>query len=311
MKEPEFIQIYIKHGGAPRQISEESGIAERNVRDRIKRMREDGRLPEVTPFKWAYPRTRVFTIPDLVGIVFSDSHWWPGHVTIAHRALVVLTRELQPGLIAANGDLIDGTKISRFPPSGWSTSPSVTEELGETQTRLAEISKAAPSDAIKVRTIGNHDLRFDRLLASQANSMDGLHGTKFEHHVPAWNGSWSLRVNDTIIKHRLGGGEHAVYTNAMKAGVSIVTGHLHRLCAKPLRGYRDGHIWGVESGTLADCPSDTPDEGSGPFEYVEDSPTNWSSGFAVLTWRNGHLMVPEFCMVERGIAWFRGAEVKV
>jgi hypothetical protein len=213
-------------------------------------------------------------------------------------------------VVVANGDLIDGTKISRFPPAGWSKVPSVVEELGEMQLRLSEIRKAAKYAEL-YRTIGNHDMRFDRFLATNAESFDGMHGIKLSDHLPEWPGSWIVRVNDTYIKHRFRGGIHAGYNNVLHAGASIVTGHLHQIGAKSLRGYREGHVWGIETGTTADCPVDSEMSGSGPFEYGEGSPNNWSSGFAILTWHKGALQPPEFCVVDRGRAIFRGAEVKV
>jgi hypothetical protein len=61
---------------------------------------------------------------------------------------------------------------------------------------------------------------------------------------------------------------------------------LHSLKVTPFDDY-NGTRYGVDTGTLADV--------DGPqFEnYLELSPTNWRSGFAVLTFHNGHLLWPE------------------
>jgi hypothetical protein len=61
---------------------------------------------------------------------------------------------------------------------------------------------------------------------------------------------------------------------------------LHSLKVTPFADY-NGNRFGVDTGTLA--------EPNGPQfkDYLEDSPTNWRSGFAILTFHNGRLMWPE------------------
>jgi hypothetical protein len=66
----------------------------------------------------------------------------------------------------------------------------------------------------------------------------------------------------------------------------------------PFGDYR-GRRYGVDTGTLA--------EPKGPqFHYVQAGPLNWCSGFAVLTYRGGKLLLPELVEVIDGVAWFRG-----
>lgn len=94
---------------------------------------------------------------------------------------------------------------------------------------------------------------------------------------------------------------HATYNNALKGGLTIVTGHLHRLAVTPWADY-NGRRYGVDTGTLADP--------LGPqFEYLENNPTPWCSGFAVLTFRDGQLLPPELVEVIDGTAYFRGQKV--
>jgi hypothetical protein len=62
----------------------------------------------------------------------------------------------------------------------------------------------------------------------------------------------------------------------------------------------------VDTGTLADP--------LGPqFEnYLEQSPTNWRSGFVVLTFKDGRLLWPEVVKVfAPGLIEFRGAVMDV
>jgi hypothetical protein len=236
-----------------------------------------------------------------VVIVFSDAHYWPGVVTTAHKALVRLAKTLQPKLIIANGDVFDGAGISRHPPHGWEKLPSPLEELNAVKDRLGEIERAA-GRAKLYRTRGNHDLRFERHLAMSVPEFRGMQGFKLFDHLPAWPESWSIFINGhTVVKHRYHNGVHAAYNNALKAGASIVTGHLHSLKVTPWTDY-NGTRYGVDTGTLADP--------NGPqFEYGEDNPANHRSGFAVLTFNGGRLLPPELCEVSHGTAWFRGEKV--
>lgn len=258
---------------------------------------------------WAYPRTRSVDLENGVVLVYSDAHYWPGNGrTVAFRGLIALAAVLRPRIIVANGDLFDGAKVTHHAPLGWSKSPGVQDELAEMIARQQEIADAAPA-AQKFRTVGNHDMRFDKFLMANAPQFEGVAGTRLADFLPDWPESWSLRLNDTVIKHRIGSGIHAAWTNVQKSGCSIVTGHTHKLECKPFRGYHAQRLWGVETGTLADIGDDISEDGDGPFEYAEDGPSHQAAGFAVLTWHKGKLLPPEFCEVIDGVAWFRGTAV--
>jgi hypothetical protein len=259
--------------------------------------------------RWAYHRSRDLSFDSGTAIIYSDAHYWPGSdPTMSFRALLVLADALRPTTIIANGDLIDGARVSRHGRIGWARAPEVVEEIGECQLRQDEIRRAAPK-AKRFRTVGNHDLRYDNWLSAHAGDFEGLPGFRMSDFLPDWQESWSVRVNGAVVKHRLRGGEYAAANNVKAAGCSVITGHLHRCAAYPIRGYSADIKWGVETGTLAVQPAELPDEGDGPFEYLEDGPTNWSSGFAVLTWHKGVLLRPEFCEVQNGVAYFRGQRV--
>jgi hypothetical protein len=112
-------------------------------------------------------------------------------------------------------------------------------------------------------------------------------------------------VNEhTMIKHRYHNGIHAIYNNTLKAGTSVVTGHLHSLKVTPWSDY-NGTRYGVDTGTMANL--DDP-----AFDYAEDNPKNWRSGFAVLTFWEGKLMPPELCeVISEGLVYFRGQVIEV
>jgi hypothetical protein len=61
--------------------------------------------------------------------------------------------------------------------------------------------------------------------------------------------------------------------------------------------------WGVQTGCLADP------RGEQFIHYTEDAPTDWTSGFALLTYEQGHLLQPELVRVfdeNKGLVDFRG-----
>jgi hypothetical protein len=237
-------------------------------------------------------------------IVFSDAHYWPGEPSTAHRALVEFCKRINPVAVVCNGDAIDGSAISRHPPIGWESCPTVKEELEVCQERLGEIGKAVSGS--KIWLLGNHDARFETRLAQVAPEFKDIHGIHLKDHFPDWDCGWSLFINgDVVIKHRFKGGAHAPFNNTMTAGLSMVTGHLHSAKVVPYTDYR-GTRYGVDTGCLADTFHDA-------FQgYCEDSPRNWRAGFCVLTFIDGSLLMPELCLVwDQDTVQWRGELVKV
>lgn len=246
-----------------------------------------------------------------VVLVFSDAHYFPGIITTAHKGLLHFIGKLKPNLIVCNGDAFDGATISRYPRIGWDKKPSVKQELDAVDERLSEIVKAAR--ALKkgcklIWPLGNHDSRFETYLAANAGNYEGVHGFHLKDHFPEWLPCWMVEINGhTVIKHRYKGGIHATHNNTVTSGKTIITGHLHSLKVTPWTDY-NGTRWGVDTGTLADAD---------PFaeqfvDYLEGNPVNWRSGFAVLTFRNGRLLMPELVQVfDENSVEFRGEVFKV
>jgi hypothetical protein len=238
-------------------------------------------------------------------IVASDLHAWPGDRSVAFAALVELVKELQPVLVIANGDSVDMASISRHPPIGWQSVPTVLEELDAAKELHAELENAAPSGTPLVWLYGNHCLRFNSRLAAEAPEFRGVPGTSLEDHFAAWDFAMSMHLNrNTVVFHSFHNGVHAAYNNTVKSGVTTVTGHTHRLQAVQWADY-NGLRWGIECGTLSEFGPE-----QAKFAYALDRPVNWSQGFAVLTYdRAGRLLEPEFCRVLDGTAYFRGQSV--
>lgn len=242
-------------------------------------------------------------------LVFSDAHFWPGIRTTAFKGLLWAIEDLQPKAVVCNGDAFDGASISRFPRIGWDSKPSVIQELKACEASLGEIEETAKKARHNVKLIwplGNHDARFENRLAQNASEFEGVKGFHLKDHFPQWEPCWSTWLTDNIVvKHRYKGGIHATHNNTVGSGKSIVTGHLHSLKVTPYTDY-NGTRYGVDTGTLADP--------GGPqfVDYLEDSPTNWRSGFVVLTFVDGELLMPELVQKwSEGKIQFRGQIIDV
>lgn len=219
-------------------------------------------------------------------LVGSDGHIWGRPWTTAQRAFLKFVKELKPAILAANGDMFDGARISRFPSIGWETTPEVKEELEAVQEYMDLLLQASPNSK-RFWPAGNHDLRFESRLSQVAQEYRGIRGLHLKDHVQGWVPCWRVDVNDNlVIKHRWHAGVHATYNNTLKSGKSIVTGHLHSLQVRPWSDYL-GTRYGVDSGCLAEPYAEQ------FIHYSEASPVNWRSGFVVLTIHKGRLLMPE------------------
>jgi hypothetical protein len=257
---------------------------------------------QVRPYK---PRETV-TLKDGRLFVFSDAHYMPGEPPVAHEALCILAKKLQPKMIIGNGDLLDGGTISRHDVLGWCKPPTVAEELDTVKTRLAEIERAAPKAKL-LRTVGNHDSRFDRKLATDMPEFAGVSGMRLDDHLKGWPVSYTVMLNEDIdpvfVLHNIKGGTHAPYNNVKAAGCTVITGHLHSQKAEPFSNlFRDCE--GIDAGMLADKDNHA-------FSYRMDRPADWRSGFVVMTFdKEGRHYPAEFCRVrwgkKRAEAVFRG-----
>jgi predicted phosphodiesterase len=223
-------------------------------------------------------------------VVFSDAHFWPDDYTTAYKALLMIIKEFKPQVVVANGDVFDGSQASRHPRIGWSQTPTVKQELEACQEFMGGIEKASKGAEL-IWTLGNHDARFETFLSAQTGAYEGVQGFTLKDHFPLWKPCWSFWVNDdTCIKHRWKGGFSAGRSNALNSGVNIITGHTHNLAVQPITDY-NGTRYGVQTGTLADPDAEQ------FVHYTEDNPKDWRSGFALLSFERGRLMLPELIQV--------------
>lgn len=306
----DFVSLFEKHGAA--ETARRLGIGERSVhRRRVTLERRIGRQLRApshnnsnTRHAEDHPGRLSADIRDGVVLVGSDFHLWPGDKSTAFRAFVKFCKDLKPSIVVANGDVLDFPQVSRHPPIGHQHLPTVEEEIEYAQEMMGEIEKAA-FKARKLWPLGNHDGRFETRLATIAPGFARLHGFSLKDYFPNWEPCWSVWINDCVIKHRWKGGQGATRANALNAGRSMVTGHLHSLKVTPLTDY-NGTRYGVDTGCIAD-PS------SRQFlDYTEDAPLDWRSGFAVLTFRQGQLLYPEVAQVwDDNHIQFRGEIIRV
>ena len=223
-------------------------------------------------------------------VVFSDAHFWPGEVTTAYKALLMIIKEFKPKVVVANGDIFDGSQASRHARIGWEKTPSVKEELESCIEMMEGIEKVSKGAQL-IWTLGNHDARFETFLSAQTSMYEGVSGFTLKDHFPLWKPCWSFWVNeDTCIKHRWKGGFGAGRSNALNSGVNMVTGHTHNLAVQPITDY-NGTRYGVQTGCLADPNAEA------FLAYTEDGPKDWRSGFALLSFERGRLMLPELIQV--------------
>lgn len=308
----EFVAAWQEAGGRPKETARLLAVSERSVFSRRNKLEANGyELPtNYAPpenASIAYNRRINFEAEDGCIFVGNDRHCWPGDgISQAEAAMVHLAPALRPVAIISNGDVFDGARLTRHPSLGHEQKPRVDDEVAAVAAHLDRLAAAVTGwECRLMRTVGNHCMRFDRHIATWGGDMSRLKGMRLRDHISTWDEAWSVHINPTVqggytvVKHRQHGGIHAAYNNAVKSGVTIVTGHTHRQDVRPIVDYR-GTRWGVQTGMMANryAPS---------MEYSEDGPDPGTPGFAVLTWRDAVLQPPELVTVdEAGVAWWRG-----
>lgn len=305
----EFVRLF-EQGGAS-YVARTLGIAERAVYARRalleKKLRRALKSPNTQHAQRRssnYDLRQGYALLNGHALIASDVHCWPGPFSVAKRGFIHMVRELKPKLTLLNGDVFDGARVKRHPPIGWERLPTVVEEL-DACTEFTDAVRAAAKGSDLYWTLGNHDMRYESVLAAKAPEYQGTKFAALSDHFPHWRFTWSLWVNnDVVIKHRFKGGIHATHNNTLWAGKTMVTGHLHSLKVTPLSDY-NGTRFGVDTGTLDDPYGEH-------ANYTEDNPLNHRSGFIVLTFRNGVLLWPEIAaVVDEEHIQFRGQLIKV
>lgn len=248
--------------------------------------------------KWTYPRMVQVVAPKSTWIIGSDFHLWDDQPTLIYKAFVKLAKELKVTGVIANGDVLDGARVSRHGLPMGTKAPKIDREIEAARKLFAML----PRTKYRLWTMGNHDIRIDNYIAGQARELDEYIGN-LTTRFPEWEIAYAFTINDhTEVRHRFRGGIHGGYNNALHGGVNLITGHTHQLQITAVRD-RKGSRWGVETGTMADP--------KGPqFEYTEGAPSRAQMGFAVITFdADGNMLPPEVCEIFNGRPVFRGRYV--
>jgi len=117
--EEEFIEIWKLYGGNARQVADHIGTNERAVFARRKRLENKLGIQLKASRSAAVSYHNAFfktNIEDGIVLVGTDPHYWPGEKTTVQRAFVHFIKEMKPRpkVIVLNGDVFDGSRISRF-----------------------------------------------------------------------------------------------------------------------------------------------------------------------------------------------------
>jgi len=305
----EFLRLWDEHK-SPLKVAKATGLSERRVHTRRRAIENKLNISLKSGKAVHIQKARHEAgLTDGIAIIFSDAHFWPGIRTTAFKGLLWAINELKPHIVVANGDIFDGSSISRHARINWSAVPNVQQELQACQEALKEIEDACEKARHHTQLIwplGNHDSRFESRLSEAAPQFEGVGGTALKDHFPKWHPCWSCWLSDSVVvKHRYKNGVHATHTNTLNSGVTTITGHLHSLKVTPFGDY-NGTRWGVDTGTLAEI------DGPQFIDYLEDGPVNWRSGFAVITMKDGKPLWPELVSkYAEGIINFRGQLIDV
>jgi hypothetical protein len=300
----EFVRLFQTLGatGTAKAIK----CTERSVYKRRANLARFEQIPAPSKNAAIVPGRLPLEIRNGTALIGSDFHIWPGEASTCLRAFKKFVADIKPSAVILNGDVMDFPRISRH-PQNWESAPDPIEEIEAAQDHLNDIVQASKRGAHKIWTLGNHDARFELMIASAAPQYRGIRGVHLSDHFGAWQKAMSCFINEgveggaTMVKHRWKGGMNATRANTLNAGVSMVTGHLHSQNVRPFSDYRRHDRYGVDTGCVADKEHRA-------FSYTEDSALDWRSGFALLTYRDGILMPPELITkMSPNTVWFRGA----
>ncbi len=277
--------------GSIRKAAQVLGIAESTIRRKIGRMGAGGANTGqaiTVPATMHKADGKVnLDIKNGRVIVFSDAHFEPNVRTTSFRALLSAIKKFKPVAIICNGDAFDGGSISRYPRIGWDKKPSVKDELDAVETSLEEIEDIAKGAQL-IWPLGNHDARYETYLAAHAPQYEGVQGFSLKDRFPFWKPCWTCWINDeTCITHFYHTGMHAVWNNLVKGQCNYVSSHRHSPEVRAYTNARGNTLYGVDTGTLAEAMD------SHNTDYMQGRHGNHRSAFAMLTYVDGQLLMPE------------------
>lgn len=229
--------------------------------------------------KWglgAAQPVRPATTEDTELVVFLSDIHVPYHDPDVVASALRLIRRLKPHRVVLNGDIADFFQLSRF-NTAQSRMDDLQAEIDDANLIREGVRAAAP-DAVIDETEGNHDSRTSTYVANNARALKSLRALepenlfKYRELNINWHpGAGFLLRQNFLVKHgtivRKDGGASAK-AEMEQAGVSGISGHVHRLATYRKAGYSQRQ-W-TEQGCL--CRTDP--------DYVVGAP-NWVQGCVV------------------------------
>ncbi|MGI9572272.1 MAG: hypothetical protein ACR2L5_02995 [Candidatus Actinomarinaceae bacterium] len=216
-------------------------------------------------------------------LVFSDAHF-EGHETASYLIMLKVLKDLvktrQLKCVVANGDIMDLSILSTFAKYHTEIRPqerTVQKEIWDSQAQLSKIQKIINTAKYPIKqlaTFGNHETRLSKVAMTWGRAFEDLEAFKIQNLFPDWDWAMSHLVDDSvIIKHRMRGGIHTAYQNAMRSGLNIITGHTHQLNMRTFNTYSNTSM-SIQTGHLSETY----------HPYQEDNIANdWNNGFVVIT----------------------------
>jgi len=247
------------------------------------------------------PKSRSKREPYLDCVAISDHHA-PHHEPTFHRLFLEYLRDIQPGLIEVNGDLLDFSSISRHRERERYAQP-VNECLDAGFGILRDYREVCPDAQIRYKR-GNHE---ERLLHMILDYAKGLHRiTPAGDEVPAldlrrllhldalhieyvdedWDQAKTQISSKLTARHGFSTSRNAGNAMIDKLAGSTVQGHDHRLGATFRTEHQadDEDPLRVRMGIQGGCACIIP----GGLGYVAGGEPNWQNGMtAHRVWPNG------------------------
>lgn len=193
------------------------------------------------------------------------------------QSVIELIKEIHPHRVVLNGDVADFFQLSHF-NTGKKRLDDLQWEIDMANEVRRQVREAAP-DAIIDETEGNHDNRILSYIEKNARALESLRDLKPENLFKYneleinWHpGCGFLLRPEFLVKHGTAVREEAgasAKAELMKAGISGISGHVHRLATYRKAGYVQRQ-WTEQGGLMRLDP-----------DYIAGGVPNWQQGIAL------------------------------
>lgn len=249
-----------------------------------------------------------------IGISISDTH--ATHLNpFVWRTFLSEIKRLQPDYVVFNGDILEGSEISRHPKiPGWSVPLQLEFDFART---MFEQTRQVTQDAEVIWTAGNHGLdRLASYLSQVAPALSGLRNLRFDKLADldglgvklAQGGSLAspegqedelpgILLHDYLIHHGTLLGQTPYRSELLKALRSGQSGHVHRAGIAYMSHEGQSISW---MSTPMGC---SPSAGRA---YMKGRHTGWQMGFGIFFLHPGGRVHQYPVICDRGVAVCEG-----